>query len=51
MNLDSIKSLLEEEDVANITAAISAGGKIWENELIDGFKAKFKAHYRTMLNE
>lgn len=43
--------VLDSADFVIIAQAIAAGGKIWENEILDPVKAKIKAHYREVLNE
>lgn len=43
--------VLDNADIAIIEQAIAAGGKIWENDILDPVKAKIKAHYRAVLNE
>lgn len=42
---------IDANDAANITAAINAGGDIWESPLIADFKQKAKAYYRDLLEE
>lgn len=43
--------IINAADAANISAAIQAGGNIWENPLIDSFKQKAKIYYRDLLVE
>ena len=43
--------VLDNADIVIIEQAIAAGGKIWENEILDPVKAKIKAYYRQILNE
>lgn len=43
--------VISEIDLANINAAIEAGGKIWENELLDSFKRKIKDYNRYLQSE
>lgn len=46
MNLDITKT-----DVDNIKAAIAAGGKIWEHQLLADFKRKIKDYNRYLQSE
>ena len=43
--------VIDAIDISNIEAAIQAGGKIWENDLLADFKQKIKAYYRGILGE
>jgi uncharacterized protein (TIGR02646 family) len=42
---------INAQDIANIEAAIAAGGKIWDNELLKDFKRKIKTYNRYKQNE
>jgi hypothetical protein len=40
-----------DDDLENIESAKSAGGKIWENDLLRELKTRIKQYYRTNLEE
>lgn len=42
---------INQNDVANIEAAIKDKGNIWENPKLDDFKRKIKDYYRSINNE
>lgn len=42
---------ITQADLAKIEAAKAAGGDVWNNELVQEFKDKVKAHYRQVQNE
>lgn len=42
---------INSQDLANIEAAIEAGGKIWDNDLLKDFKSKIKAYNRHKQKE
>ncbi|MDF7812850.1 hypothetical protein [Hymenobacter sp. YC55] len=51
MNLNSLRHLLDANDIKQIFKAIREGGDIWENKLLETSKRKFKDNYRGSNNE